>query len=50
MVAVPDLSFGGMENWGLVTYRESALPYEEGVSSIQYKVRLESFITKQCLV
>lgn len=22
MLAIPDLAFGGMENWGMITYRE----------------------------
>ena len=33
MVAVPTMIFNGMEHWGMVTYRESGMLYEEGVSS-----------------
>ncbi len=44
MVAVPDLSFGGMENWGLVTYREIYLPYTEGVDTLQYRDGIDSVV------
>ncbi|ETO21957.1 hypothetical protein RFI_15246 [Reticulomyxa filosa] len=35
MIAVPDLSLGAMENWGLVTYREIALLTDQAKSTIR---------------
>jgi puromycin-sensitive aminopeptidase len=37
MIAIPDFAAGAMENWGAVTYRESALLVDEKNSSIQNK-------------
>ncbi len=37
MVALPDFSSGAMENWGLVTYRESIMFVDERSSSIESK-------------
>ncbi len=37
MVALPDFSSGAMENWGLITYREQALLYDEANSSLPMK-------------
>lgn len=34
MVAVPDFGFNAMENWGLITFRETALLFDPVVSTI----------------
>ncbi|KAM4572784.1 alanyl (membrane) aminopeptidase-like b [Odontesthes bonariensis] len=46
-VAVPDLISLAMENWGLVTYQEGALLYEEGVSSLLHKELIASTIAHE---
>lgn len=34
MVAIPDFASGAMENWGLITYRETAVLYDPEVCNI----------------
>lgn len=36
-VALPQFNFGGMENHGIIFYREDSLLYEEGVTTIYNK-------------
>ncbi|XP_033233199.1 glutamyl aminopeptidase isoform X2 [Drosophila pseudoobscura] len=40
LVAIPDFVSGAMENWGLVTFRETALLYDEATSSSVNKQRV----------
>ena len=40
MVAVPDFSSGAMENWGLILYRETALLFEDDVSTVYNRQRI----------
>lgn len=46
-IAIPDFSAGAMENWGLVTYRETALLYAKNVSSTSNKHRIASVISHE---
>lgn len=48
MVAVPDFSAGAMENWGLITYRETAVLYDEKDSSASAQQRVASVIVHEC--
>ncbi|XP_021377931.1 uncharacterized protein LOC110466016 isoform X1 [Mizuhopecten yessoensis] len=47
MIAIPDFAAGAMENWGLITYRETAMLYEPGVSSESNKQRVTTVITHE---
>lgn len=46
-VALPDLEPLAMENWGLITYQEGALLYEEGVSSLLHKEVITTIIAHE---
>ncbi|EDO47790.1 predicted protein [Nematostella vectensis] len=47
MIAIPDFAAGAMENWGLMTYRETALLWKEGTSSESYKQRVAAVIAHE---
>ncbi len=47
MIAIPDFSAGAMENWGLITYRESALLYSPAFSSVFSKTYVASVISHE---
>uniref|UniRef100_A0A665W1R9 Aminopeptidase n=1 Tax=Echeneis naucrates TaxID=173247 RepID=A0A665W1R9_ECHNA len=46
-IALPDLSPAAMENWGLITYQEGALLYEEGASSSLQKESIATIIAHE---
>ncbi|XP_031337814.1 aminopeptidase N-like isoform X2 [Photinus pyralis] len=37
LVAVPDFGFNAMENWGLITFRETALLFDENTATVEDK-------------
>lgn len=47
MIAIPDFSAGAMENWGLITYRETLLLFAEGQTSFLSKQRIASVIAHE---
>eukprot|EP00794_Sanderia_malayensis_P016583 gene16583-18269_t len=47
MIAVPDFAAGAMENWGLMTYRETALLFKPGQSSESNKQRVAVVISHE---
>ena len=47
MIAIPDFSAGAMENWGLITYRETALLFKEGVSAASNKQRIAVVVSHE---
>lgn len=47
IVAIPDFSAGAMENYGLLTFRETALLYNDSVSSAYDKMRVASVLAHE---
>ncbi|XP_043469608.1 aminopeptidase N [Leptopilina heterotoma] len=47
MVALPDFSAGAMENWGLITYRETAMLFQEGVSTSSNQQRVAAVVAHE---
>ena len=47
MIALPDFNAGAMENWGLITYRETAMLYDEKSSSIANKQRVATVVAHE---
>ncbi|XP_067940049.1 aminopeptidase Ey-like isoform X2 [Watersipora subatra] len=47
MIAIPDFAAGAMENWGLITYRETALLYDEKVSAASNKQRVAVVVSHE---
>lgn len=47
LVAVPDLAAGAMENWGIVTYRESCLLVDSQNTSAERKQRISLIVAHE---
>ncbi|XP_076648371.1 putative aminopeptidase-2 isoform X2 [Halictus rubicundus] len=47
LVSVPDFSAGAMENWGLATFREYAIQYDDAVTSAKYKDYVTTIIAHE---
>uniref|UniRef100_A0A8C5SB44 Leucyl and cystinyl aminopeptidase n=1 Tax=Laticauda laticaudata TaxID=8630 RepID=A0A8C5SB44_LATLA len=47
LVALPDFQAAGMENWGLITFRETALLYDNNTSSAIDKKRVTTVIAHE---
>ncbi|XP_061165768.1 aminopeptidase N-like isoform X2 [Saccostrea echinata] len=47
MIALPDFAAGAMENWGLITYRETAMLYDKHESSESNKQRVAVVVSHE---
>ncbi|XP_072899156.1 glutamyl aminopeptidase [Hemitrygon akajei] len=47
MIAIPDFGTGAMENWGLITYRETNLLYDDKESSSSNKQRVAAVVAHE---
>ncbi|XP_063230213.1 aminopeptidase N-like [Bacillus rossius redtenbacheri] len=47
MIALPDFAAGAMENWGLITYRETAMLYQQGVSTNNNKQSVATVVAHE---
>ncbi|KAJ3061776.1 hypothetical protein HK102_008995, partial [Quaeritorhiza haematococci] len=47
LIAIPDFAAGAMENWGLITYRDTALLYDSTLSSAVNKQRVATVIAHE---
>ncbi|XP_004523070.1 membrane alanyl aminopeptidase [Ceratitis capitata] len=47
MAAIPDFSAGAMENWGLLTYRERALLYDQSSTTLSAKQSIAGVVAHE---
>lgn len=47
LLAIPDFYYGAMENWGLITFRESALLYSADETTSASKINVASIIAHE---
>lgn len=47
LVAIPDFNYGAMENWGLITFRETALLYSDADTTSASKISVSAIIAHE---
>lgn len=47
LVALPDFASGAMENWGLITFRENYLLYNEKLPSLENKMLITMVVAHE---